>query len=327
MLHMKNNNLISIIIPVYNTEKYLVRCINSVLIQSYKNIEVILIDDGSTDNSYKICLGFSKLDKRIKVVKQQNSGASMARNKGVNIAKGKYIGFVDSDDIIDKDMFKTLYDNLVKYDADLSICEVVRFNKEPNFNNSNNITLLNQKEALKILLEDKKICSYSVNKLCKKELIKDIKYPLNKMQEDVGTIYKFITTANKIVYSDSKLYGYYTRLGSVTKTLKTQFIYDYFEMIDKRYKDLLNYDIKSYLDLNYVNVILGNFIDLSLNQKLLEDKELKYFMDEKYKKLKKLNTKNIKKLNTKKHNILINILLLNKKLFYILMKTYLRLGG
>ena len=324
---MKNNNLISIIIPVYNTEKYLVRCLNSVLIQSYKNIEVILIDDGSTDNSYKICLGFSKLDKRIKVVKQQNRGASMARNKGVNIAKGKYIGFVDSDDIIDKDMFKTLYDNLVKYDADLSICEVVRFNKEPNFNNSNNITLLNQKEALKILLEDKKICSYSVNKLCKKELIKDIKYPLNKMQEDVGTIYKFITTANKIVYSDSKLYGYYTRLDSVTKTLKTQFIYDYFEMIDKRYNDLLNYDIKSYLDLNYVNVILGNFIDLSLNQKLLEDKNLGYFMDEKYKKLKKLNTKNIKKLNTKKHNILINILLLNKKLFYILMKTYLRLGG
>ena len=324
---MKNNNLISIIIPVYNTEKYLVRCLNSVLIQSYKNIEVILIDDGSTDNSYKICLGFSKLDKRIKVIKQQNSGASVARNKGINIAKGKYIGFVDSDDIIDKDMFKTLYDNLIKYDADLSICEVVRFNKEPNFNNSNNITLLNKKEALKILLEDKKICSYSVNKLCKKELIKDIKYPLNKMQEDVGTIYKFITTANKIVYSDSKLYGYYTRLGSVTKTLKTQFIYDYFEMIDKRYNDLLNYDIKSYLDLNYVNVILGNFIDLSLNQKLLEDKELKYFMDEKYKKLKKLNTKNIKKLNTKKHNILINILLLNKKLFYILMKTYLRLGG
>ena len=229
---MKNNELISVIIPVFNTEKYLVRCLNSVLIQSYTNLEIILIDDGSMDKSYEICKKYANLDKRIKVIKQENGGASKARNKGISIAKGKYIGFVDSDDIIDRDMFKILYNNMINYNADLSICEVTRFNTEPIFEHSNETKIYNKEEALKVLLEDKKICSYSVNKLCKKELIKNIKYPEGKLQEDVGTIYKFITNANKIVYTDSKLYGYFTRPGSVTKTLKKDFIYDYFEMIE-----------------------------------------------------------------------------------------------
>lgn len=326
---MKNNELISVIIPVFNTEKYLVRCLNSVLIQSYTNLEIILIDDGSMDKSYEICKKYANLDKRIKVIKQENGGASKARNKGISIAKGKYIGFVDSDDIIDKDMFKILYNNMINYNADLSICEVTRFNTEPIFNHSNETKIYNKEEALKVLLEDKKICSYSVNKLCKKELIKNIKYPEGKLQEDVGTIYKFITNANKIVYTDSKLYGYFTRPGSVTKTLKKDFIYDYFEMIEKRYNDLLTYNINLYLDLNYVNVILGTFIDLSLNQDLLHDNKLKLFMNEKYKKLKVINTKEIKKVNTTKHNILINILLLNRKIFYKVMNLYLNIkqGG
>lgn len=317
--------LISIIIPVYNTEKYLTSCLDSVINQTYRNLEIILVDDGSTDNSGAICQEYALTDQRIKYFKKENNGAASARNFGLKMAKGKYIGFVDSDDIIHKDMYLTLYNNLIDYNADLSICDVTRFSDVPNFNNSNNIWEYDTLKALKVLLEDKKICSYSVNKLCKKDLIKNITYPISKLQEDVGTVYKFIMNANKIVYSDSKLYGYYARGDSVTKTINEKFIYDYFEMIEARYFDLRKYNIDNYLNLNMVNVILGCYIDISLNKQLLLDKNLKEFMDNKYNALKKINTKDVKVLNTRKHNILINILLFNRKIFLFVMNLYLQL--
>lgn len=319
------NDLISIVVPIYNTSLYLNRCLDSIIDQSYKNLEVILVDDGSVDNSSLICLEYAKKDTRIRYFKKQNGGSASARNFGIKKATGKYIGFVDSDDVIHEDMFLTLYSNIIQNDADLSICEVVRFSDYPSFTIENKVEVYSKEEALKILLEDKKICSYSVNKLCKLELIKDIKYPVGKLQEDVGTVYKFITRSNKIVYTYSKLYGYFTRCGSVTNTLNTKFIYDYFEMVEKRYNDLLDLDIIDYLKLNKANVILGSFIDLSLNRRLLSDKTFKNYMDDKLIELGKLN-KEIKNINTKKHSLLINILLFNKNIFFVIMKSYLKLS-
>ena len=319
------DDLISIIVPVYNTEKYLKRCIESLIHQTYSNLEIILINDGSKDHSKEICLEFSKKDKRIHYLEQTNQGAASARNFGIKQAKGAYIGFVDSDDVISLDMFSTLYHNLVTYQADLSICEVVRFQKETSFTNSNHIAIYDVKEALQVLLEDKKICSYSVNKLCKKELLQNVQYPIGKLQEDVGTVYQFITNAKKIVYSDSKLYGYYTRENSVTTSISEKFIYDYFEMIEKRAKDLKKYNIDEDITLNRVNVILGMFIDLSQNKHLLKNQQLKQFINQKYQELKKLNTTSIQKRNTKKHNLLIRILLWNRRIFYIIMPLYLKL--
>ena len=156
--------------------------------------------------------------------------------------------------------------------------------------------------------------------------MKNIEYPIGKYQEDVGTTYKFIKNAKKIVYSNSKLYGYYSRNDSITKTLNTKFVYDYFEMIEKRAKDLYNIEINEYLDLNKANVILGIFIDLSQNKKLLKDIKFSKYMDNKLLELKKIH-KTSKKINTKKHNILISILLLNKEIFLILMNIYLKLKG
>ena len=108
------NKLISIIIPVYNVEKYLEDCLNSVVNQTYKNLEIILIDDGSTDNSGKICDLYAKKDNRIVVIHKENAGVSSARNVGLKIAKGLYIGFVDPDDYIAEDMYEILYQNIIK---------------------------------------------------------------------------------------------------------------------------------------------------------------------------------------------------------------------
>jgi hypothetical protein len=156
--------------------------------------------------------------------------------------------------------------------------------------------------------------------------MKNIEYPIGKYQEDVGTTYKFIKNAKKIVYSDSKLYGYYSRSDSITKSLTTKFVYDYFEMIDRRAIELKDFNIKEYIDLNKSNVILGIFIDLSQNKKLLKDNNFSKYMNNKLIELKKLH-KTTKKLNTLKHNILINILLFNKNIFLILMNIYLKLKG
>ncbi len=317
------NDLISIIIPVYNMEKYLERCLDSVINQSYKNIEILLIDDGSTDSSSNICLRYSKMDSRIKYYKKENGGLSSARNYGLERISGDYIGFVDSDDIIHKDMYMILYNNLRKNNASMSICEVDRFTSTPSFSISD-YDIYSKEDILKIILEDKMICNFAVNKLYSKKIIKDIRYPLNKVQEDVGTTYKFILNSEKIVYTKSKLYGYYSRGNSISKSLNKKFIYDYFEMIEKRALDLNKYNVKDYVKLNKVNVILGMFIDLSLNKILLKDKELDEYMNHKLKELSKINN-DVKKLNTKKHNILISILLFNKNIFFLLMSIYLKI--
>lgn len=115
--------LISIIVPVYNVEKYIHKCINSIIDQTYKNLEVLLIDDGSTDSSSDICDKYEKLDKRVKVIHKKNNGASVARNIGLEVARGIYIAFVDSDDYIDKNMYKDMIEKLLEYDCDLVMCD------------------------------------------------------------------------------------------------------------------------------------------------------------------------------------------------------------
>lgn len=119
---MKNNDLVSVVIPIFNVEKYLEKCVNSLVNQIYKNLEIILVDDGSTDNSGNIANELSKSDNRIKVYHKKNGGLSDARNFGIKQAKGKYIGFIDSDDYIENEMYEFLYNNLIENKADISIC-------------------------------------------------------------------------------------------------------------------------------------------------------------------------------------------------------------
>ncbi|WP_227166600.1 glycosyltransferase, partial [Enterococcus faecium] len=118
---------ISIIVPVYKVEKYLRKCVDSILAQTFTDFEVILVDDGSPDNSGKICDEYAEKDNRVRVIHKENGGLSSARNAGIDVARGKYLGFVDSDDYIDEDMYEILYENLKIHDADISSVELIPF--------------------------------------------------------------------------------------------------------------------------------------------------------------------------------------------------------
>ena len=167
----KEEELISVIVPVYNVEKYLEKCIDSIINQTYQNLEIILVDDGSTDGSGKICDEYSRKDNRIKVIHKENGGLSDARNIGIKNANGGLIGFIDSDDYITENMFEVLQKDLRKYNADISSCDIQNVNEAGEClkiirvsTEGQTSKVFEREEALKLLLEDT-IKSYAWNKL------------------------------------------------------------------------------------------------------------------------------------------------------------------
>lgn len=237
--------LISIIIPVYKVEKYLEKCIQSVINQTYENLQIILVDDGSPDNCGKICDEYAKKDHRIEVIHKSNGGLSDARNKGLEIAKGEYIGFVDSDDYIEADMYEVLYNLLKQYNADVSICNfyTVSQGKISIKNAENGIKEYNRIEILKEILLDKNIQSYAWNKLYKKELFDEIKYPIGKKYEDIGTTFFLLEKCNKVVVTGKSEYYYINRQDSIVNNVTETTITDYIELIMQRY-DYIEENIK-----------------------------------------------------------------------------------
>ncbi len=204
--------LISIIVPVYRTEQYLDRCIESIVSQTYKNLEIILVDDGSPDNCPQMCDEWAKKDNRIKVIHKENGGVASARNTGIENSTGEYIGFVDGDDYIEIDMYKTLIENLELSNAEISVCGY-HINDETDVNA--NIRDVSQFDALK------KICmgdyKYGVlwNKLYKREVVNGIKMPSLKCCEDLLFNYYTFKNAKIIVECDSKLYHYMQNESSI----------------------------------------------------------------------------------------------------------------
>ena len=203
---------ISIIVPVYRVEKYLDRCIESLVNQKYKNIEIILVDDGSPDNCPKMCDEWAKKDSRIKVIHKENGGLSDARNYGLNIATGDYIGFVDSDDFVSVEMYKTLIELLESNDADISICQYAKFSKGsiPAFTNEEKIHIFrDSNETLNHLFcGNIPVVNAVWNKLYKKELFDGIRFPVGLIFEDRFITHKIILKSRKSVVIMSKLYGY-----------------------------------------------------------------------------------------------------------------------
>ena len=214
---------ISIIIPVYNVEKYLERCVNSVLAQTFADFECILIDDGSLDNCHVICDEFARKDERIKVIHQENRGVSAARNAGLDIAQGEWIGFVDSDDWCDPGMYEFLLDNALKHKADISICgyrTVTENNIVRNFMKNHPKLIMNRKEALQKLCINKYINAVPWNKLINKKLFlyenKILRYDEDiKYAEDRLLLYFLFKRANKIIYFPQVYYNYFKRSDSV----------------------------------------------------------------------------------------------------------------
>lgn len=206
------NDLISVVVPIYNVEKYLEKCLNSILKQTYKNIEVILVDDGSPDNCGKICDEYALKDKRIKVIHKINGGLSDARNAGINIATGKYITFIDSDDFITKESIEILYQNIIKYKKDISIGQINTFDDEKNINIEfvkENISEYKTKEAMEQLLYNTKYTSSTAGKLFLTSLFKNIKFPYGKKYEDLATVYRLIFNSNGVVVTNQIVYNYF----------------------------------------------------------------------------------------------------------------------
>lgn len=256
--------LISIIVPVYNVEQYLSRCINSILEQTYCNFEVILIDDGSTDNSGIICDRYSKKDERISVIHKKNGGLSDARNVGIDLANGAYIGFVDSDDWIAQDMLEMLLHNMIHYEADVSICQFkfTANEKEKVAAVQNETRIYDKYQAIDAMFIDKVFASQACNKLYKAHLFDNIRFPIGKIYEDQFTTYKIIWAANKIIYTNKPCYYYFIRNGSIARgdfNVKqfdildaTDAIIDFFK---ERYPKVVKYIQYSWID-NYLYLLM-----------------------------------------------------------------------
>ena len=210
--------LISVIVPIYNVEDYLENTINSLINQTYEHIEIILVDDGSLDRCPIICDCYMEKDLRIRVIHKENGGLSDARNVGIKNASGKYITFIDSDDIIETDYIEYLYNLIIKYDTEISICSHNIVNGKKIINEGKNYIeeKLDRVEALKRLLLNRGYSVSACGKLYKKDLFKDICFPKGKLCEDNGTIYKLIDKSDFIAYGNIPKYNYMIRNNSIT---------------------------------------------------------------------------------------------------------------
>lgn len=287
---MIEEDMISIIVPIYNVEKYLDRCIKSILNQTYKNLQIILVDDGSPDNCGKICDEYALKDKRIEVIHKENGGVSSARNIGLEKVKGKYIGFVDADDYISEDMYESMLNLIKNNDADTCICNLyIEENNSLSIKNKNiGNKIYNRMEILKEVILDKNIQSYPCNKLFKKELLKKIKFPEGKKYEDIGTTFYILENANKIIVTDKPYYYYYQRQDSTVNNVKEETIIDYIDIIDSRY----DYISKKYDELKPYNIY---YLTKTLITAYTDMYKLKHAKEETYSRILRLKEKVKKK--------------------------------
>ena len=217
------NELISIIIPVYNVEAYLERCISSVIMQTYRNLEIILVDDGSQDRCGDICEYFAQLDSRIRVYHKVNGGLSDARNYGVEHSRGRYITFVDSDDYIAPNYVEELFKILIKHDADISCCSAIKTTKNTVTYGCNTayptVQLFTGEEACRELLGNLYCTLVTAwGKLYKSDIVKKYPFPVGRKHEDEATTCKYYYSANRVVVSNQCLYVYFQHLNSIMHT-------------------------------------------------------------------------------------------------------------
>ncbi len=217
-----NNDLISVIVPIYNVEKYLTECIESIINQTYKNIEILLINDGSTDNSGRICDEYSKKDERIKVIYKENGGLSEARNYGIDIANGEYIAFVDSDDYISDMFIENLYKAIIENNTEVSQCnftKVTDTNEEIEKRGYNDkIKIKSGYEMIKDLYTNHWENIVAWNKLYSKKLFENLRYPVGKIHEDEFTIYKILYVTKSVAIVEENLYKYRQNVNSIMGT-------------------------------------------------------------------------------------------------------------
>ena len=234
---MSDLPLISVIVPVYNVELYLDQCVTTLINQSYHNLDIILVDDGSTDNSSAMGDAWAKKDSRIKVIHKENGGLSDARNAGLKIVSGKYISLIDSDDIVDVDMLAQLYQALEESNADIAECSYVKFEDgQPDFSaGSSSTTVFDTEAALRELLLERAFRYTACNKLYRREIFTRLQFEVGKLHEDVFFTYQAFGMANRVVKLDAPLYGYRQRSGSI---MGSAFSLRNLDSLEARYRQL-----------------------------------------------------------------------------------------
>lgn len=201
--------MISVIVPIYNSEKYLNKCIDSLLRQSYKNIELILIDDGSKDNSLSVCYKYAATDSRVKVHHKENEGIAKTRNYGLRVSSGEYIAFVDSDDYVDHDFLRLLYEAMEANHCELSICSFARFMDNKIIHNTIEESRVVDKTELELLFfTDSNIGKANWNKLYKAELLENLQFPDICLGEDYVFNFEYLKRVNKVAIINKELYYY-----------------------------------------------------------------------------------------------------------------------
>lgn len=227
--------MISIIVPVYKVAPYLRQCVDSIIGQTYRDLEILLIDDGSPDECGEICEEYKRQDKRIIVYHTMNNGLSAARNVGLKAATGEYLGFIDSDDWIEPDMYESLMNRLEETGADISTCgfwfETVSHHKMIQFDE----TVFDGTDALRALLYAN-ISSCTWNKLYRREVFWDVLFPEGKNYEDIAVMHRVLNNAGRIATIGERKYHYRTHSGSITKTNTAENILDFADAQLVRYR-------------------------------------------------------------------------------------------
>lgn len=279
------DKLISVIVPIYNVEKYLTKCIESIINQTYKNLEIILVDDGSPDNCPIICDEYAKKDSRIKVIHKKNGGLSDARNVGLNIAAGEYIMFIDSDDFVEIDMMESMMNNMINSNVDLVVCNIkyiydnsekVKYNQEDK--------ILDKYEAMQEYIKDGIVQAVAWNKLYKRNLINGMRYKVGKINEDEFFTYKIVDRTNKIYYNSKPFYNYVQRNTSIMGSYSIKRLdaveasYERLNFIKERYPELYVEEKKNFINLcifNYEMILKNINIDCDKNGRNI----LKYYIN------------------------------------------------
>lgn len=278
--------MVSVIVPVYNVEQYLKKCLDSIICQTFKDLEIILVDDGSTDSSGAICDNYQKVDSRIKVVHKKNGGLADARNVGFSISTGDYISFIDSDDWVDKYFIETLYTCCIDNNAQMAVCRIYdRYSEDEVLEEYEPFTeCWTGKEAvINRITQEKKYCivTSALNKLYKRELIQGYSFPVSRYYEDIVYTTRALLDSDRVVYTNCALYNYRrNRPGSImTEGLNPRVVTDELPLMSERNRIIREEgltDIADLVDRNYciraieINRQIINSKDISNKEKLVE---------------------------------------------------------
>lgn len=267
--------LVSMIVPIYNVELYLKRCIDSILVQTYEKIEIILVDDGSDDSCPQICDDYAVLDDRIRVIHKINGGLSDARNAGVERSKGDYICFVDSDDMIADAYVENLLKICIDYECDISICSFLEFSQEvPCRKYHDNVLRFFEKSDIleNLYNEDFLVTVVAWNKMYRREIVEKYQYPKGLLHEDESTTAKYLYEAKRVGMTSEILYFYYLRPGSITQSvLSSKRMDDKLTAIRERIKFYQEKSLKRYVSLDELRLLKT----ISKNSCLAYEREMK----------------------------------------------------